>query len=67
MDEKQLTHLKQILDSWSLVLPKDMAVTREGCAAVFRDKDGVLRMTMPWEDYEAVLKWYADERKETAT
>lgn len=57
MTPAELKRLKETIDSWTLILPKDMTVTRENGAAIFSDKDGVVRMTMPWEDYEDVLKW----------
>jgi len=49
--EDDLKPLAEQLDKWSL-LPKNCTVTREVDYALFKDKNGVLRMTMPWEDYK---------------
>lgn len=66
MSPEDLAHLKEILDRWGPGVPEGLTATRDGDAALFHDKNGVLRMAMPWEDYEAIQKWYADEHKETA-
>lgn len=63
MDAKQFAHLTQILDSWGPGIPDGLTATREGDAALFRDKDGVLRMVMHWEDYEAILKWHKEKHE----
>lgn len=63
MDEKQLTHLKQILDSWGPGIPEGLTATREGDAALFHDERGALRMAMPWEDYEAIQKWHKEKHE----
>ena len=63
MTPVELKRLKDTIDNWSLILPKDMTVVHENELAIFSDRNGVVRMTMPWEDYRAILKW----KEENAT
>lgn len=58
-----LEHLRKILDTWDAsFIPEGTTVAHEQNAAVFRDKNGVPRMAMPWEDYEAILKWKREQK-----
>ena len=47
-------------------IPKNLTVSREKGLAIFKDKDNIPRLAMPWEDYEAVLKWgYCNRTKKS--
>ncbi len=48
----------------SPIIPKGLKVTREKDLAIFKDKDGIPRLAMPWEDYEAILMWKRDENSQ---